>query len=705
MTLTHTNPFFPKLLASENITIEYGNITVPYFDVQSRVLGLPVWNNPDTHNFVSGHEIGHAKYTPFQEWKEVLGSLETDPSLDGVTKDLVNIIEDVRIERLMLKRFPGLNKDFQRGYRVLLGELDYFGLKGKTEFTAKDMSFLDRVNIKSKARHLVTVAFTAEEQELFDACYETETFNDVIELAKRFAAYVKAKKNEAEDTKGGDVKNPEKSKDLSDNTSEDSGEGNGDAQESDEGDAANGDFESADEGTEEATDGDDREDGDGEDVKSIVSTTPDSTKDSWTGKEGAGLDFDVAVERTVEEELTSETQAEFDKNLVADAKDRRGCVNTTMKVPPHRVLEEHCFVRIEGEAPRNYAKDQYTKFLAENKSVINMMVREFEIRKKAAQYRNAKIVKTGTLDLKKLHEYRYNDEIFVRGMKVPGGKSHGMVMLIDFSGSMCNVLDKVIEQTLQLTLFCKKVNIPFAVYSFTNGWQTRWQSKSWNQHGEVCFAGLQLKEWLNSNMDKAKFERNAIEMLTKRHSLGGTPLSEALIALQPEVKKIKKTMNLDRMNLVVLTDGDGARLTSTTGEYTRHIKLDATTTLSVDPYADLPYGEAFGDDLYTKGILEWYKTSGAADTITHYFLMEKSACREYGVRGGKSAGATIKKNINGYDTKFLIPVASKILSSETVDLEFDEDAKKGAIVKAFKAHAGSKKGNRVLVTTFAETIS
>ena len=47
-----------------------------------------------------GHEVGHALYTPDEEWwKE-----------HKVPPSFVNITEDVRIEKLMKRRYAGLSK-------------------------------------------------------------------------------------------------------------------------------------------------------------------------------------------------------------------------------------------------------------------------------------------------------------------------------------------------------------------------------------------------------------------------------------------------------------------------------------------------------------------------------------------------------------------------------------------------------------------
>jgi len=36
-----------------------------------------------------------------------------------VPKDFINVIEDVRVERLMKKKYPGLSKTFYNGYNEL----------------------------------------------------------------------------------------------------------------------------------------------------------------------------------------------------------------------------------------------------------------------------------------------------------------------------------------------------------------------------------------------------------------------------------------------------------------------------------------------------------------------------------------------------------------------------------------------------------
>ena len=83
------------------------------------------------------------------------------------------------------------------------------------------------------------------------------------------------------------------------------------------------------------------------------------------------------------------------------------------------------------------------------------MVKEFEMKKAAHAYSRAKQDKSGIVDPLKLHGYKYNDDIFKRLTLLPDGKNHGLMMFIDWSGSMSDKLTATIHQLMNLTMFCK----------------------------------------------------------------------------------------------------------------------------------------------------------------------------------------------------------------------------------------------------------
>ena len=78
--------------------------------------------------------------------------------------------------------------------------------------------------------------------------------------------------------------------------------------------------------------------------------------------------------------------------------------------------------------------------------------------------------RTGMLATDCLHKYKFSDDLFKKVTILPEGKNHGMLFLLDWSGSMAYELLPTIKQLIILTNFCKKVGIPFEVYAFTNEW-------------------------------------------------------------------------------------------------------------------------------------------------------------------------------------------------------------------------------------------
>ena len=138
-----------KLLATENLIVEHRVVETASFDVDRRVLLLPIWDVSNTvYNMLVGHEVGHALFTPNTDWGDL-----------PVPKSYINITEDARIEKLMKRKFPGLAKDFFKGYSQL-NDQDFFGI-GDTEI--EKLNLIDRVNLHYKVGSYAIIPFT-------DAC-------------------------------------------------------------------------------------------------------------------------------------------------------------------------------------------------------------------------------------------------------------------------------------------------------------------------------------------------------------------------------------------------------------------------------------------------------------------------------------------------------------------------------------------------------
>ena len=90
-----------KLLATEDLIVETRSVDTAQFDVENRILTLPNWEHDKTQviDALIAHEVGHALYTP-NDWS----------FLEEVPMPYVNLCEDIRIEKLMKRRYEGIAK-------------------------------------------------------------------------------------------------------------------------------------------------------------------------------------------------------------------------------------------------------------------------------------------------------------------------------------------------------------------------------------------------------------------------------------------------------------------------------------------------------------------------------------------------------------------------------------------------------------------
>ena len=141
-----------RLLATEDLIVEHRSVDTASFNVQTRVLTLPTWDNAteEVYDTLVCHEVGHALYTPDVEWW-----INND-----ISASIVNIVEDARIEKLMKRRYAGLSKTFFRGYSSL-SEDNFFQLDGKdlTKF-----NLADRINLYYKVGNFVDIPFFNNEE-------------------------------------------------------------------------------------------------------------------------------------------------------------------------------------------------------------------------------------------------------------------------------------------------------------------------------------------------------------------------------------------------------------------------------------------------------------------------------------------------------------------------------------------------------------
>jgi hypothetical protein len=157
-----------RLLATENLVVEHRSVPTAQFDVERRVLTLPNWDRASSivYDMLVGHEVGHALFTPNEDW-----TLKVQ-----VPQSYVNVVEDVRIEKLMKRKYPGLRKSFAGGYAEL-NALDFFEIQDEN---LEEFALIDRINLHFKVGAAALIPFQEEEKVFVARSENTETFVESV---------------------------------------------------------------------------------------------------------------------------------------------------------------------------------------------------------------------------------------------------------------------------------------------------------------------------------------------------------------------------------------------------------------------------------------------------------------------------------------------------------------------------------------------
>ena len=437
------------------------------FQTDTRVLKLPVLKteNENVYNMFVAHECAHALETP-QRWKEDIPA--------GVSFDFVNVIEDVRIERFIQNKFPGLRSDFSKGYDALNKE-DFFRILDKD---LSKFSLIDRINLYFKLGSRALVPFTEEELTYVKAVDEADTWQKVLLVSQLITDYVN-EKAKTEDQQPQQVDQPGNTDDSQNQSTQSSSQSNSD----------------------DTKDGEDEGDqqGDGEEEEEIASKAqqPDETK--------------------------SQTQRAFDNALedLADKSNRGrndiiyatlGDINLDELITPIEVVRE-TIIPPQSTSHIPEERDRLHKYLSQIKGDVNHMVQQFEMKKSADAYARASQHKTGVLNTNLLHNYKINDDLFLRQTVTPEGKCHGMVMFLDWSGSMSEISFSTVKQIIVLAQFCRKVQIPFDVYLFTTCGRDRdMLVDDFDRVGTLCHEAVGLTQVLTSRANKKQLEEDMFHL-------------------------------------------------------------------------------------------------------------------------------------------------------------------------------------------------
>lgn len=688
-----------KLMATENLIVEHAAIPTAAFDLVNRKLLIPQWTNisEDVYTLLISHEVGHALYTPLEEW---MPAIKEEKNRNF--KSTVNIVEDARIEKMIQAKYPGATRSFKSGYAELQAQ-DLFGTQSSKK-KPEDYGILDRINLHYKLGHYgyFDVPFLDTEKHWLTQIDRASTFQEVLSISKKLLKYAE---EEAE----------AKNIDLN------------------------------------------QQDGDCDGEEPLEMTEEELKRGLEDGsivlsKDGKGRRVKVLCE----------TQDSFDKKM-ANRTDLTSKIYN-LNIPQHDLSK----VIVDYKTVYKQLNETYTKhglvrasaaedlsaFKSNNRDTVNQLVNLFEMKKRAKSDSRSKIAKTGVLDTNKLHSYKYNDDLFRRVTNIPTGKSHGLVVLFDMSGSMTTNMAGTISQMINIAMFCRKVNIPFEVYGFGDcGPEGEVPTKL----QEIFFCrGFSLRNYLSSKQTTAEYN-DMLECLmciirkytdgnvpsSVYETLGGTPLNDAIIAMMQFVPQFRAKYNLDTVHTVILTDGEG-----TSGLWFHEQTTPADVGAAAAAISPIPptcvgnYGSLVGE-VYARhknSSKSWHLTKAPRDRTSARYTsinltanlidmfrdITQSKMIGFYVTSLEQASSLIRslspvadanKQIssfedkhfaeireNGYDSYYLIPEGKNLLSrGDKVD--FSESTSQNLVYKQFIRAMSKKKSSRVLLNKFIDHIA
>ena len=578
-----------KLLATENIEVQENAVQTASFDVKDRILTIPIFKEEQrskhVYDMLVGHEVSHALHTPSDGWMNMKDRTQE-------FRSFVNVIEDARIDKLIQKKYPGLTKDYLLGFKKMYKD-NFFGTKDRD--LQKDYTLIDKINMYFKSSKTLDFDFNNKEKHFVKLVDDCKTFADVQKLAEDILGYCK------EELK----KQPQLKKTYTPKKVEGDDKqkgGNEDSQSDNSSDSDSNDKKSADDKLQEYLD---------KQVSDTEKTTEDKKEEDTKGASANGADGDIQIVSVTNEAFDDAIKKQVDDNATSRSYATVPGVRLNKLIIPYKeyirdFAREDAKLSSDEKSDLTKCKEKTKKFMDESSSVVNYLVKEFEMKKNAQLHARSTISKTGIIDPLKLHSYKYAEDIFKKMSSIPNQKNHGMMFLLDWSGSMQRNLMPTTEQLLNLVMFCRKINIPFSVYKFLNNGSSGFsyaerQANKLKSHPDSPFITdrktlqpdqtTRLVQLFTHKQSKSDFKRcaenlhrsamyfgdygynrrsydpdyHSVPSVSSKYYLSSTPLNEAFIAMDPMIAKFRKDYRTDKVALVTLTDGSANSISSIDG--------------------------------------------------------------------------------------------------------------------------------------------
>ena len=719
-----------KLLAAENISVEHQKVPTAHFDLKSRKIVLPIWKSMDNdlYDLLIGHEVGHALFTPLEGWHDQV----TNKS-QGF-KSFLNVIEDARIERKIKEKFPGLVKNFYKGYQKLFAE-DFFGVADKDVAT---LPLIDRINLHYKIGNMLGVTFSDAEQDYITRIDAAKTWQDVELIANDLYAYSEDEtemQDMFDDLQSSEYDPDDMTEGEEDDMAPSEGDNDGETEES-----------------EDASEGSSSGDSDEDEEQDSTPTDDAGSNSTDSDEKQEPKSFTDEAFRSNESRLLNEQAG----NIVYGAFPKINLKKVILDIKNTWDTDFEGVFRVSGTsdefATTEVADRMYSDFNRKNTTYINSLVQQFEMRRTATEFAKARQNKTGKLNVDKLWATKLTEDVFLSNTVVPNGKNHGMLMFVDFSGSMYQNMASTIEQLLIQISFCKKVNIPFDVYSFTNSGNSQINQEDYDIGIGMLNNGLtdgkivikdddfQMLHLISSSLGATQYKTVFRKLLTfaaafKNHNngiyamrsqlprhlqMGATPLAECVLVARDLIKEFRLQHNVEIMNTIFLTDGDATgnlAIVGSPGPLRNVEKLVITEGSISTVVITNPTFQPRSPDLWFRGLLKHLKATVDTNLINFHignfkkrdlqnYLYVSQSTEDFDTKYKKEWTANKFfeiENFKQFDVFYAIQDGDNLAVDEN-EFEVKSQAK-GDLLRGFRKYQNKKSTSKVFLNRFIDKVA
>jgi hypothetical protein len=333
---------------------------------------------------------------------------------------------------------------------------------------------------------------------------------------------------------------------------------------------------------------------------------------------------------------------------------------------------------------------------------------------------------------------------------LPDGKNHGLVFILDWSGSMQYVLQDTLKQLYNLIWFCKKVQIPFEVYAFTAEFRKRlaqeaegvhnWHDVNLEKHYEpkegqlVVEDDFTLMNLFTHKVNASTLQHQMINIWRiancfsdRFHTryqyphpmvLSGTPLNESIITLHQIIPQFQKENGVEKVQCIILTDGE-AHQTPYHKSVQRHWEpepfmgsrnVNPHSTFLRDRKVGKTYKFGYAWHQFTDVLLRNLKDRFPSTNLIGIRVLGKRDATQFmrmhnadeKVQSDWRKNKSFVLKDTGYDAYFGL---SSTALAQDAEFEVDEGATKAKIKSAFAKSLKTKKLNKKVLGEFISLVA